>query len=163
MDKPKPTKIVNRLFDRLAGYQCYADGIYDIRDYRGLEIDPQTPNENGVLPPVLWFCFRNTKTELFLINLSRTPNGKYVFGYETCHGAYGGGSSCFPSEKWRFNKPYTADLKQCLINAMKYIINYDFSFGDEDRKLREAAADALKDLRRPEIRQFTIFDILDGD
>lgn len=163
MDKPKPIKIVNRVFDRLAGYQYYADGIYDIRDYRGLEIDPQTPNENGVLPPVLWFCFRNTKSELFLINVSRTPNGKYIFGYKTCHGAYGGGSSCFPSEKWRFNKPYTTDLKQCLINAMKYIINHDFSFGDEDRKLRETAADALKDLRRPEIRQLTIFDILDGD
>lgn len=154
-------KIANKMFDRICGYHLYVEYVNDISEFKGIEISPCEPNSSGVLPPLRWFVFRNTKDELFVINVSRTPDGAYVFGYELMYGSCGGGSLCFPSMRWKHNNPRADTLKKCLVNAMKYIINYKFCFGIIDKSVREAAEQALRIIERPEVYQMTIFDILE--
>lgn len=155
-----PIKIANRMFDRICGYSRYADCVYDISEFRGMEIPPCEPNDCGVLPPKLWFCFKDTKEQLFVVNVSRKPDGAYVFGYELMHGPGGGGSCCFPSMRWRHNRPGADTLRKCLVNAMKYMVKREISFGEIDRDVRKAAGQALRIVRRPEVYQMTIFDML---
>lgn len=153
-------KIVNKLFDRICGYKLYAECVNDISEFRGMEIPACQPNECGVLPPKLWFSFKNTKDQLFVINVSRKPDGTYVFGYELMHGAYAGGSSCFPSMRWKHNNPKANTLKECLVNAMKYMLCYERFYGVVDEDVKKAAEQALRIIGRPEVYQMTIFDLL---
>lgn len=153
-----PIKMANKMFDRNCGYKHFAKCVYDISEFRNIDIPPCETNDCGVLTPRVWVSFKNTKDQLFVINISRNPNGAYVFGYDIMHGPYGGGSGCFPSMKWKHNNPPARTLQKCLVNAMKYMMNSYIGVIKED--VRKAAERALRIVQRQQVYQMSIFDIL---
>lgn len=157
----RPIKIVSKLNERLIGFKHNGKHTYDISDYAGLEIEPSRPNDSGVLLPQLWFVFKNTSKALYAINVSRKPDGNYVFGYQIMHGAYGFGSGCFPSMRWKWNSPYSDTLRHCLIKGLRYLKETYGSYYDENSPaVVEAATEAIKTLQQRQARQMTIFDLL---
>ena len=149
---PQPVKIANRMFGRFVGAT-----VYDIEDFREFELTPQEPNDSGVLRPQLWLSFKNTRSRLYAINVSRKMDGSYVFGYEIYRGS--GSNSCYPSERWKHNHPKAETLQKCLINAMRYMTKFQWYHGVIDQEVKEAAEVALRIIKRKEIRQMTIFDL----
>lgn len=147
----KPIKVANRFLARQTSLRFFDKDIYDMADYRELDIEPETPNEHGVLMPQLFLAFKNIKTALFLVLVSRSPDGLYRYGFEIIHRS-GGGSMGFPSMN---SHKVGKTLKECLINAMELCKASKY-----DTELAEAAKKALPLLTRVRTYQMTIFDIL---
>lgn len=147
----KPIKVANRFLARQTSLRFFDKDIYDMADYRELDIESETPNEHGVLMPQLFLAFKNIKTALFLVLVSRSPDGLYRYGFEIIHRS-GGGSMGFPSMN---SHKVGKTLKECLINAMELCKSSKY-----DPELAEAAQKALPLLTRIRTYQMTIFDIL---
>lgn len=147
----KPIKVANRFLARQTSLRFFDKDIYDMADYRELDIESETPNEHGVLMPQLFLAFKNIKTALFLVLVSRSPDGLYRYGFEIIHRS-GGGSMGFPSMN---SHQVGKTLKECLINAMELCKASKY-----DTELAEAAKKALPLLTRVRTYQMTIFDIL---
>lgn len=148
----KPIQVANRSLVRHTSLRFFdKKDVYDIADYRELDIKPvDHPNEHGVLMPQLFLAFKNTKTALFLALVSRSPDGLYRYNFEIIHRS-GGGSMGFPSMN---SHKVGKTLKECLINAM------ELCKASKDTELAEAAKKALPLLTRVKTYQMTIFDIL---
>ena len=147
----KPIKVANRFLARQTSLRSFDKNLYDIADYRELDVEPEDPNENGVLLPQLFLAFKNIKTALFLVLVSRSPDGIYRYNFEIVHHT-GGGSMGYPSIN---SHKVGSTLKDCLINAMELCKSSKY-----DPELAEAAQKALPLLTRIRTYQMTIFDIL---
>lgn len=147
----KPIKAANRFLARQTSLRFSDKNLYDIADYRELDVEPEDSNEHGVLMPQLFLAFKNIKTALFLVLVSRSPDGLYRYDFEIIHRS-GGGSMGFPSMN---SHKVGKTLKECLINAMELCKASKY-----DTELAEAAQKALPLLTRVRTYQMTIFDIL---
>lgn len=147
----KPIKVANRFLARQTSLRSFDKNLYDIADYRELDVEPEDPNENGVLLPQLFLAFKNIKTALFLVLVSRSPDGLYRYNFEIVHHT-GGSSMGYPSIN---SHKVGSTLKDCLINAMELCKSSKY-----DPELAEAAQKALPLLTRIRTYQMTIFDIL---
>ena len=126
----KPIKVANRKLALQTSLRYYKKDVYDIADYRELDVEPEEPNENGVLLPQLFLAFKNIKTALFLVLVSRSPDGLYRYNFEIVHHT-GGGSMGYPSMN---SNKVGKTLKDCLINAMELCKSSEY-----DPELAEAA------------------------
>lgn len=149
----KPIKVANRSLARQTSLVFFnKKDVYDIADYRELDIKPvDHPNEHGVLMPQLFLAFKNTKTALFLVLVSRSPDGLYRYNFEIVHHT-GGGSMGSPSMN---SHKVGKTLKDCLINAMEQCKSSEY-----DPELAEAATKTLPLLTRVKTYQMSIFYIL---
>ncbi len=148
----KSIKVANRFLAMQTSLRLLKKDVYDIVDYLELDIEPvDHPNENGVLMPQLFLAFKNINKALFLVLVSRSPDGLYRYGFEIVHHT-GGGSFVYPSMN---SHKVGKTLKDCLINAMELCKSSEY-----DPELAEAAKKTLSLLTRVRVYQMTIFDIL---